>query len=234
MGNKQLERFAALGVSAPYAVGFMPFTEQGDRIVTDYEQAGRSLAQDSAMNTKVNVGVPAVYATYIDPQVTTVLFGAMNATKLFPEARKGDWTTQYAQFPVEEQLGNVTAYSDYGAGISSDVNYEFPTRENFIFETTIKYGMRETDVAAKAQLSYAGSKQLAASGVIARSHNRFYLYGVANKQIYGALNDPNSPASITPLSVNGKSTWAEKMVDQQNVATIANVIFNDVATLVNT
>lgn len=233
MDSYQIKRFADLGLSSSYGAGFMPFNEVNGQIVTDYDKASKTLAQDAAMSTKVNVGVPAAFSTYIDPKVTTTLFAVTNATQLFSEARKGDWTTQYTQFPVEEQLGGVTAYSDFSSGVSSDVNYEFPTRENFVFETVIKYGMREAEMAAKAQLSYAGGKQNAAANIIARAHNRFYLQGVANKQNYGALNDPNLPAAMTPLTVNGKTTWADKMADPQNAGTIANVIYNDVTALVN-
>nr|DAH90066.1 MAG TPA: major capsid protein [Caudoviricetes sp.] len=223
-----------LGISSPYAVKVMPYHRDGNRIITDYNKIStEQIAQDAALSTTPNIGVPSAYVTYLDPQITDILFAVMNATKLFGETRKGDWTTQFMNFPVSEVVGDVTPYSDFTYNVSSDVNTEFPTRQNFVFETTIKYGDLEEATAAKARLNYAGMKQQAAAQIIARAHNRFYLYGVANKNSYGALNDPNLPDSETPVSVNSKTTWADKVADQGNNAVISNVIFNDVAKLIN-
>lgn len=232
--NDLFKRFAEVGVHAPYAVGLMPFTERNGVITTDYSAAAQSLAQDAAMSTQPNTGVPVAFTTYLDPEVTTILFAATNATKLFNEAQKGDWTTTFAQFPVEEMTGRVTSYSDFTNSVSSDVNYEFPSRENYVFETVIKYGLREADVAAKARLSYAGGKQKSAANTIARAHNSFALLGVRGKQSYGALNDPNIPASITPISINEKSTWEDKSQDPANAPIMANIFYNDLAKLLNT
>lgn len=221
----------ALGISSPYARGFMPFTEGADGAIrTNYAAAARTLAQDAALSTAPNVGVPSAYVTYLDPEITSILFAVQNATKLFEEARKGDWTTAYAQFPVEEIAGDVTPYQDFNTAVATDVNYNFPTRQNFIFQTSLKYGMREQDTAAQARLSLAGAKQKAAAAVLARAHNRFYLYGVRGVETYGALNDPNLAPSETPISVGGKTTWADKAA--ANSDTIANVVFNDIVKLI--
>lgn len=233
--NNELNYLKSLGIQSPYAVDVMPYhRDQKGAIVTDYHKLNeQKIAQDAAMSTVKNVGIPSAFVTYLDPQVTTILFAVMNATKLFGETKKGDWNDAFMTFPVEEIVGDVTPYSDFTNNVTSDVNYEFPTRENFVFQTAIKYGLREQEHAAKARIEYAGGKQRAAANVLARAHNRFYLYGVANKKIYGALNDPNLNASETPISVNGKTTWSDKTADAGNAATISNVIYNDVAKLVN-
>lgn len=230
MADQNLEFLKARGISSPYAVGLMPYHRENGAIVTDYH---KPVAMDAAMSTVPNVGIPSAYVTYLDPQITTILFGAMNATQLFGETKKGDWNDQYMQFPVEEIAGDVTPYSDFTNNVSSEVNYEFPTRENFVFQTSIKYGLREQETAGKAKLDYAGGKQRAAANMLARAHNRFYLFGVNGKAIYGALNDPNLPDSIAPNSVNAKTTWADKVADEGNTATMSNVIYADVAKLVN-
>ena len=231
----ELQQLKEYGISSPYAVGVMPYhRDDKGNIVTDYHKlSDAKIAQDAAMSSVPNVGVPSAYLTYLDPQITTILFAVMNATKLFGEAKKGDWTDQFMNFPVEEIVGDVTPYNDFTNSVSSDVNYEFPVRQNFLFQTALKYGLREQETASKARLAYAGAKQRAAAEIIARAHNRFYLYGVANKSIYGALNDPNLPESETPISVNGKTTWADKTGDQGNVAVLSNVLFNDISKLVN-
>ena len=81
------------------------------------------------MSTVPNIGVPTAYLTYLDPQITPILFAPKNATKLFGEAKKGDWTDAFMQFPIEEITGDVTPYSDFTNQVSSDINYEFPSRE---------------------------------------------------------------------------------------------------------
>ena len=230
-----IQRLKELGISSPYAVKVMPYhRDEQNHIVTDYHKlSDAQIAQDAALSTVPNVGVPAAYVTYLDPMVTQILFAVMNATKLYGETKKGDWADQYMNFPVTEITGDVTPYSDFTNQVSSDVNSEFPSRQNFLFQTAIKYGDLEESTAAKARLNYAGMKQQAAAEIIARAHNRFYLYGVANKNVYGALNDPNLPESETPVSVNSKTTWADKVADQGNNATISNIIYNDIAKLVN-
>ena len=232
---KDIEGLKELGISSPYAVKVMPYhRDENGHIVTDYHKVSESqIAQDAALSTVPNIGVPAAYTTYLDPRITEILFAVMAATKLYGETKVGDWTDRFMQFPVSEIVGDVTPYSDFTNSVSSDVNYEFPTRENFLFETSIKYGDLEQATAAKARLNYAGDKQRAASEIIARAHNRFYLSGVANKRTYGALNDPNLPESETPISVNSKTTWADKEADAGNAATISNVIYNDINKLVN-
>lgn len=232
--DNSLEYLKQRGVFSPYAVKLMPYErdEKGEIIVNYHGLTDRQIAQDAAMSTVPNIGVPSAYVTYLDPKITTILFAVMNATRLFAETRTGSWVDQFMNFPVEEIVGDVTPYSDFTNSVSSGVNYNFPSRQNFLFETSLKYGLREQETAARAKLDYAGSKQRAAASIIARAHNRFYLYGVANKQIYGALNDPNLNESETPVSVNSQTTWAGKVADQGNAATISNVIFNDIAKLV--
>lgn len=231
--STNLEFLKSVGISSPYAVGVMPYhRDAAGNIVTDYAKLSNTkIAQDAALSTARNAGVPASFVTYIDPQITTILFGAMNATKLFGETKKGDWADTYMQFPVEEQVGGVTPYSDFTNNVMSDVNYEFPTRENFVFQTTLKYGLREQETAAKARVEYAGAKQRAAANILARAHNRFYLFGVAGKANFGALNDPNLPESVAPISVGGKSTWADKTAAKSDQ--MANIVFNDIAKLIN-
>jgi hypothetical protein len=233
--DHNLQFLAERGISSPYAVGLMPYQrdDKGNIVVNYRGLSDKQIAQDAALSTVPNVGVPSAYVTYLDPTITTILFAVQNATRLFGEVRKGTWTDQYMNFPMEEIVGDVTPYSDFTNNVSSSVNYNFPTRENFIFQTLLKYGIREQETAGRAKLDYAGSKQRAAAQILARAHNRFYLYGVAGKQVYGALNDPNLNASETPISVNSKTTWADKVADQGNAATVSNVLFNDIAKLVN-
>lgn len=169
------------------------------------------LANDAAMVTAANSGVPVEFTSYIDPMVIPILTATRGAREIFGEAKKGDWTTSYARFQTSEITGEVEAYTDYGQGGASDVNPTFPVRTQYIYQTNIRYGDREVDVASRARLQLAADKQRAAATVIDIASNKFALYGVAGLEIYGLLNDPNLPAVVSPLSNAGdKTLWAEK------------------------
>lgn len=169
------------------------------------------LANDAAMVTAANSGVPVEFTSYIDPMVIPILTATRGAREIFGEAKKGDWTTSYARFQTSEITGEVEAYTDYGQGGASDVNPTFPVRTQYIYQTNIRYGDREVDVASRARLQLAADKQRAAATVIDIASNKFALYGVAGLEIYGLLNDPNLPAAVAPLpNANSKTLWAEK------------------------
>lgn len=169
------------------------------------------LANDAAMVTAANSGVPVEFTSYIDPMVIPILTATRGAREIFGEAKKGDWTTSYARFQTSEITGEVEAYTDYGQGGASDVNPTFPVRTQYIYQTNIRYGDREVDVASRARLQLAADKQRAAATVIDIASNKFALYGVAGLEIYGLLNDPNLPAAAAPLpNADHKTLWAEK------------------------
>ena len=71
-------------------------------------------------------------------------------------------------------------------------------------------------------MNLAASKQKAAARVIDVDANKFYLYGVSGKAIYGLLNDPNLNSAVTPITVGGQTVWSAKG---------ANDIYNDILKL---
>nr|DAH44246.1 MAG TPA: major capsid protein [Caudoviricetes sp.] len=213
------------GIGADQAIGFFPYDVVDGKIVLR-ELSNRQMAQDAAMVTIPSVGAPAALYTYLDPRIIDVLFAATNATKFFEKSKVGDWVDDFAQFPVEEITGQAGPYADFGDGVQTDVNYEYPVRQSFRYQTMIKYGDLEAEKTARAKINLAARKQNAAAQILARAENRFQLYGVSGIECYGMLNDPNLPATIAPISVNSKSTWAEKTAaDPSNTATI---VYNDV------
>lgn len=171
------------------------------------------LAQDAALITTPNTTVPVELTAYIDPRVIEILTAVRNARQLFPEVQKGDWTTSYDKWATEETTGATQPYADYANGVTSGVNTQWLAREQYIFQTTITYGDLETAVSAVAKINLASRKQVAAANVIDIDANKFALLGVAGKEIYGVLNDPNLPASGTVTS------WAAKT---------SEAIFNDI------
>lgn len=165
------------------------------------------LAYDAAMVTNPNSGVPVEFTSYLDPRVIEILTGPRNSREIFAEVKKGDWTTSYARFEVDEITGAVEAYTDYGNAGMADVNPTYPVRQQYVFQTNIRYGDRELDYAAKARLQLAARKQRAAATTIDIAQNKYNLLGVENMEIYGLLNEPNRPAAIVPGVSKGGNTW---------------------------
>lgn len=182
------------------------------------------MAHDANLITTPNTTVPAEFTAYIDPLVVEILTAPKRAREIFTEQKKGDWTTSYTKWEVIEPTGKTTPYSDYADGTTSGINVNWPTREQYLFQTTITYGDRESDMSGVAKLNLASQKQKAAAGIIDIDSNKFALLGVAGKEIYGILNDPNIPAAITAAAVGtGDSTyWADKSTVQ---------IYNDILAL---
>ena len=223
--EKDFLKAQELGIGGFGVVGFMPHKYEDGKI-TLLDVDAKQLAQDAAMSTQPSVGAPAAIYTYLDPRVIEVLFGVTNATKFFEKTKIGEWTDEYANFQVEEIAGQVGPYSDFGDGPQVDVNYEYPVRQNFRYQATLKYGDLEAEKMARAKINVAARKQYAAAQILARAENKFQLYGVEGMEIYGMLNDPNLPESITPISVDSHTTWADKIAADPNNA--ATLVFNDV------
>ena len=156
--------------------------------------------------------------------VIEILTAPRRAREIFGEEKKGDWTPPYMKWRVDEMTGKTEPYSDYANGTTSGVNSEWQTRVQYVFQTSITYGDFEVEMSSTAKVNLAASKQRAAANVIDIDQNRFYLLGVAGKEIYGILNDPNLPAAITAEATGtGSSTkWADKTTVQ---------IYNDVLAL---
>ena len=171
-----------------------------------------ALARDAALITTPNSTVPAELLAYIDPMVVEILTAPRRAREIFPEQKKGDWTTSYAKWRMDEYTGKTQPYSDYANGTTSGVNSEWATRQQYLFQTSITYGDLETAVSGVAKINLAASKQKAAATVIDIDSNKFALLGVAGREIYGILNDPNLPSSITaPATGTGSSRkWEDK------------------------
>lgn len=183
--------------------------------------------------TAPNIGLPVNYLNYIDPNIIQVQFSAMNASKLFVNRKVGDWTQEYTTFPVEELVGNVGPYSDFTNNLTSDVNYSWPSRQIYKYQTGFQYGTFEMERSAVAQIQLASRRQAAATTVMAKAENSIYLRGVKGVKLYGLLNDPNIAAPISPASVTtsqgaNKTAWKDKALD---AIAGANLIYNDIMAL---
>ena len=208
--------------------GFMAFDSVGDAVKLNKEKTVKMLADRNS------IGYPVSAFSYLSPEIVPILLSARNATKLGREVKTGVWTDDYMQFPIEEYAGDVTPYNDYQNGVTTDVNYEFPVREQLRFQTTLTFGDLEAEKASSAKIGLINAKQRASAEIIAQESNRFYLYGVQGKKIYGLLNDPNlnstiSPVNIAPVGETGITAWADKMSSQPSA--FANIAYNDINSL---
>lgn len=199
------------------------FVFPGARMWLTPENKAR-IAQDAALVTTPNTTVPAELLAYIDPMVIEIMTAPRRAREIFGEEKKGDWTTPYAKWRVDEMTGRTEPYSDYANATTSGINSEWQTRPQYVFQTTITYGDLEVAMSSVAKVNLAASKQRAAANVIDIDQNRFYLLGVADKEIYGILNDPNLPDAITaaPSGTGSSTKWADKTTTQ---------IYNDILAL---
>ncbi|MGJ8524335.1 hypothetical protein LMG33818_000043 [Halomonadaceae bacterium LMG 33818] len=168
------------------------------------------IAQDAALITEPNTAVPVELTAYFDPQVIDILTAPRNAREIFKEEKKGDWTSSYMKWRTNEIVGNTQPYSDYGQSGNANTNYNWNTREQYRFQTIINYGDLEVAMSSAAKIGLASDKQRAAAQIIEIDQNRFYCYGVRGMEIYGILNDPNLPDSISPLSTNDGVEWEGK------------------------
>ena len=183
------------------------------------------IAQDAALITTPNTTVPAELLAYIDPMVIEILTA--------PPARRRNLRGREKRRlddPVHEVARGRNDREDRAVfrlcqrhDFGRELGMARP-RVQYVFQTSITYGDFEVEMSSTAKVNLAASKQRAAANVIDIDQNRFYLLGVAGKEIYGILNDPNLPAAITAEATGtGSSTkWADKTTVQ---------IYNDVLAL---
>lgn len=176
----------------------------------DAWKSDASLAYDAlpALATTASGAIPALLTTSIDPNVTRVLFTPNKAAKIIGERLAGNWTEKVRMFPVVENTGEVTSYSDYNTGGSTDVNLNFPQRQNYLFQTVKQLGELEVETAGLAKINLVAEKDMSAALALNKFANLTYFFGVSGLQLYGLTNDPNLPASITPgLKAYGQKQW---------------------------
>lgn len=169
------------------------------------------LARDAALITIPSNGVPVELTAYIDPRVVEIMTAPRRARQVFNEAKKGDWSAPYAKWQVNEITGHTQAYSDFANNGTANLNSNWKTRQQYIFQTNIHYGDLETAMSSVARINLAAAKQSAAATILDMDANRFYLFGVQGKEIYGLLNDPSLPPDQTPRpSSSGELEWSKK------------------------
>ncbi len=199
-----------------YGIQFVDTQIQG---YLDRQQYGSNYglaadAQPTLVSTS-NAGIPAYLANYLDPKMIAVLVTPMKAAKILGESKKGDWTTLTAQFPIVENVGEVSSYGDYSNNGNAAINVNWEPRQSYHFQTVTNWGERELDIAGEARIDYAARLNISSALTINKAANKIYFFGVAGLQNYGLLNDPSLPAPISPAATGTGSSvlWSTKTAD---------------------
>lgn len=157
-------------------------------------------AQPELLTTN-NAGVPSYFTNYVSPEEIKILVSPMKAAQIVgTESKTGAWTDKTAQFRIMERSGEVSSYGDYSENGSANPNYNWETRESYLFQTFAQWGELEAETAGAARINYvAGVNESVALG-LSKFLNKSYFFGIANLKNYGLLNDPTLPAPIAPAA----------------------------------
>ena len=200
--------FEAKGLVFDERLGDIAFRDANAAIALD--------AQPEIITTN-NAGIPAFLSNFIDPKLIEVIYAPMKAAEIAGEAKKGDWTTTVATFPLVESEGEVASYGDFSNNGSVDVNANFPQRQSYHYQTFTQWGEKQLANAQLAKIDWASRLNIASALLLNKYQNTTYFFGVANLQNYGLLNDPALSAPITPTSAWSTAT--------------ADVIYSDIVRL---
>lgn len=180
------------------------------REAPDYAMDAISLAP--TLVTTASAGIPAWMSMYVDRRVIDIQLAPMAAEQILPVVKKGDWTTQYAVFITAEPVGQVATYSDWSANGMSNANVNFPSRQNYIYQTWTEWGDRQLAIMGEAGIDWAARQEIASSTVMAKFQNSSFLLGVAGIPNYGLMNDPTLTAPVA-ATVNWATAEPEEIAN---------------------
>jgi hypothetical protein len=184
----------------------------GAKILTDADRINIAMDADyigGTAQTVANAGIPALLTTWIDTKVIETVVAPMKLASVFGEVQKGSRSQPTVQFLVLESNGETSTYGDFNENGMSGTNVNFPTRQAYHYQTIVKVGELEQEIAGEAKLDWASQKQISAQLTLNKFQNQSYLYGIANLQNYGMLNDPSLFADI--VGINWYSATAEQV-----------------------
>jgi len=226
LGQAEHAQLEAAGIYIPGTTMVLD-RENGD----DPYRSNINLAMDAVptLVTTSNSGIPAYLMNFMDPDILRVLTAKNKAAQIIGEVRKGSWVDATAMFPTVEQTGEVSSYGDWSNNGAAGANVNFPTRENYLFQTVAQWGELQLERAGLAKISYANEVKNAAVAVLEKFRNYTYFYGVAGLQNYGLLNDPGLSSALTPApKVAGGAKWINAGV----MNATANEVYADIQAII--
>ena len=221
--------YESAGLVLPGVTMFTPdeFT-QSDRSLEDLAMAMDSGA--GTLSTSPNGALPSILTTAIDPDTIRIVFAPLQMAEILGGERKvGDWLEDTRLFPVVEETGEVSSYSDYATSGRAGLNFNYPAFQSYLFQCIVRYGERETARAGLMRINYVGDLTRGAAGMLNRYGNLTYAFGIAGLQNYGLINNPFLSSYITPATKAwGGTTW----FNGNNPAATANEVYNDILALI--
>ena len=155
-------------------------------------------ALQSQLITAGNAGIPAYLSNYLDPEVVRVFTTPLKAVEIFGEQKKGDWTTDTAQFPMIEVAGEVSSYGDKNHNGRASANVNWEPRQSYHYQVFTEWGDKELAKAGLAKIDWASEQNLSSAIIMNTFQNKSYFFGVSGLDCYGLLNDPALTAPISP------------------------------------
>jgi hypothetical protein len=195
--RNDIAQLARVGIHFPDTVTSV--TRNSTEYANDSGMAMDAVNLNPTLFTTASAGIPAWLSTYVDRRVVEVQLAPMAAEQILPVVKKGDWTTQFAVFPIAEPVGQVATYSDWSANGMSNANVNWLNRQNYIYQTWTEWGERQLATMGEAGIDWAARLQVASSTVMAKFQNSSFLLGVAGIPNYGLMNDPTltTPVAAT-------------------------------------
>lgn len=199
--SEHRQRLERGGIILPRGMEYLP---EGWR-----ESASLAMDAQPSLFSAPNAGIPSLFTTYIDPRQIKVVYQPTVAAEFYGEERLGDWTLDTASFPLTELAGHTSAYGDFNQNGKANANANWVSRQSFHFQVFTRWGEREMERYGEARVDWAALQSEASNETLNRALNDSYFYGVSGLKLYGGLNDPALPATISPNSKTaGGLTWA--------------------------
>lgn len=192
LGQQLLSGLAGRGIRFAESLG-------PQRLLTP-KMAQDAMAMDapqSSLEINASAGIPWFFANWVDPKIIPVLLSPMMGAVIAGEVMKGDWLSETAMFLTAGSVGESSAYGDYSESGSTNVNVNFPQRQNFVFQAFLQYGEREVGRAGLAKLDWISLQQQSNALRLMKDLNEMYFFGISNLVNYGLLNDPSLPPALT-------------------------------------
>lgn len=199
-----IQQLAGVGIHLPETVRSV--TQEANAYAMD------AVSLTPTLVTGASAGIPAWMSMYVDRRVIDIQLAPMAAAQILPEVKKGDWTTQYAVFITAEPVGQVATYSDWSANGMANANVNFPSRQNYLYQTWTEWGDRQLAIMGEAGIDWAARQEIASSTVMAKFQNSSYLLGVAGIPNYGLMNDPTLTAPVA-ATVNWATAEPEEIAN---------------------
>ena len=181
---------------------------QSPQLLTPQTMSKVAMDAQSVAITSPSAGVASVFTTWVQPKPVEILLTPTPLAEALGEVKKGDWVSQTILFATVESSGEVASYGDFNENGMADTNVNYPERNPYHYQSIIRVGDREAEIANKANLNWVERKQIAAVTALNRFQNLSYIFGVKGLKNYGLINDPNLLPSTTDTAWGSKDAQA--------------------------